>query len=107
MKKLEQGTRLVIGKNSVKEALRWAPERIVSFLAIKEPQALLGESEASQHHWQKIDFDSLTDLAKSDSHQGIALIVKDAQKLELKPTLKALAAKEKARIVVLTTVQDP
>ena len=107
MKKLEHGTRLVIGKNSVKEALRWAPDRVVSCLATKEPRSLLGEDLDSQHSWQKIDFDSLTDLAKSDSHQGIALIVREAQKLDLKPTLKTLAAKEKSRIVVLTTVQDP
>lgn len=107
MKRLGQGTRLVIGKNSVREVLRWASERIVSFVAIKEPTSILGEPIDSGYPWQKTDFDSLTELAKSDGHQGIAVIVREKPKSDLKSCIKMMAAKDKCTVVVLSSIQDP
>lgn len=107
MKKLEPGTRIIIGKNSVKEVLSWAAERITTFLSTKEPHLLLGSDSAKQYRWQKVDFDSLSDLVKSDSHQGIAVVVKEPQRLDFKNTIKKLALKEKAVVAVLSSVQDP
>lgn len=105
--KIERGTRLIIGKNSVREVLRWAPERILHFFSTKEPTAMLDDGNAANFTWKKLEYDELSDLAGSDSHQGLSVVVRERNRASFKEILKELVIKEKCRVVLLSSVQDP
>jgi 23S rRNA (guanosine2251-2'-O)-methyltransferase len=106
MKAIPQGSRLVIGRNSVRELLAWRPERVSKILLAKGK----GSPDFDLPHKlvEMLDFDAITKLSNSDSHQGIAAIVKDTCSSEnFKTKLKTLEQAERALVLILATVQDP
>lgn len=104
MKKLTPGTRLVIGKNSVKELIRWSPERVECLLATQDVSSLEG---ATSFEIRRLSNEALSSLAQSDSHQGLAAVVREREKIGFKERIAELAAMPASLVVVLAEVEDP
>lgn len=100
------GKRLVIGKNSVTELLRWNRDKISRLYYSRKTS--VSHIDLPHHILEEVDFDYLTDLSNSEHHQGIAAIINDnSAEINFKQHLKNLESKADARILMLSTVQDP
>ncbi len=103
-KKIPPGTRLVIGRNSVNELIRWNKNRIIKIYSSKKAEKL----DLSPRLIESVDFDYISELSNSDSHQGIAALIQDtSSEISFKQHLKNLESKSNPKILMLSVVQDP
>ncbi len=105
------GDRIVIGKRAVYELLRSDPDRIerIWFAGIKDAPrgeigALVKELSLRCDH---MSGDELTARAGSDSHQGMAAILKERMYTSLSELLLSAEGRERMLVVMLDGVEDP
>ncbi len=94
-------THLIMGKNCVREVLKAAPERIQKILLAKKDL----EFSKAGIPIKILSKDELSDLAGSESHQGVAAYLKEKPKLDLKAFLSK--EKESSLVLLLDSIFDP
>jgi 23S rRNA (guanosine2251-2'-O)-methyltransferase len=101
--------RLVIGKHAVTELLRRAPKRVEKILQAGKglPEEISKVIATNRLRLEQLSFDELSELAGSDSHQGLAAVLKERRYYSLAEFRDKLADQEKALIVMLDGVFDP
>lgn len=103
-----------MGRNTVREVLRLAPERFQKILISgteenrdKTIEALLSEARSKKIIIEKCELAYLNSITGSDSHQGLVAVVKERHIPGLKETLQKISEKEESLILVLDSIQDP
>lgn len=109
-----RGGCIVIGRNTIKEVLRIAPERFQKILIVGRRgtedrilQDILEDARDKKILIDEVSSDELRNVAQSDSHQGIVAWLKDRQHFGLKETLREFDGKESSLILVLDSILDP
>lgn len=105
---------LLIGRNSLRELLKHAPERIQSIFCSLDPDrkhkqssdifTLLKKYKVSVEF---VDNDYLSKLAQSDSHQSFVALLKARSYFELDTLLERTALSKKALLLFIDSVVDP
>ena len=102
---------ILIGRNSIREILRFAPSRIKKvFLASvnsKDIDEIASELEGSGISIQFLSFDKLTEIAGSDSHQGVVAELAERPAHNLKDVLKKLESQESSLLLMVDSIFDP
>ena len=102
---------IVIGRNAVREVVLRAPDRLVKVFtteSLRESRdELLKHIESLGVSLENHSRDSLTSATGTDSHQGIAAILKPREHPELREFLDAALAKPRSLIVLLDSIYDP
>jgi 23S rRNA (guanosine2251-2'-O)-methyltransferase len=93
--------RLIIGKNCIREVLKAAPERIESLLLAKDDP----EFSKAGIPVKILRKDQLSDLAGTESHQGVGAYVKDRPRPDLKSFLKK--ERDASLVLMLDSIFDP
>ncbi|MCO6431256.1 MAG: 23S rRNA (guanosine(2251)-2'-O)-methyltransferase RlmB [Deltaproteobacteria bacterium] len=106
--RFKDGTRIVVGRNAVREVLRHDPGRILElYVAPGNQERWLAKSELQRSiHQSAIHEVSKHEISKysgTDSHQGVMAVVKERARLPLKDLLK----KELDLVLVLDAINDP
>lgn len=105
--------RLVIGRNTLRELLRHAPERIERVLCAESRgesssrDQLLAEIAERGIRVERCAPERLSLLAGTDGHQGFAAQLRPEPQLSLKDFLDAYANQAGATVLVLDSVEDP
>lgn len=102
---------MIIGRNSVREVLMAHPERVHSIsLASKEKGIIADIVNLSRQAQVRIDekeFDELTRISGTESHQGVILFRKRDESFSLTDLLNTLEEKESALVILLDGIEDP
>lgn len=108
------GERLVIGRNASREVLTNCPERVLEVLisaaferGAERASAILEMIRRASLEYKLVDQETLSKLAGSDSHQGIALRVRAPAPVTLKELLEAAQASAHSLVLFLDGVVDP
>ena len=108
--------KLVIGRNSVREVLEHAPDRIQELVFAygkkdserdKRAQELLQLAKSKGVKIKTVSLAELNKLSASEAHQSFAAVLEDAPMLELKDLLLELEGKERALLLLLDSISDP
>jgi 23S rRNA (guanosine2251-2'-O)-methyltransferase len=101
--------RLIMGKNCIREVLKYAPERIVEVYSSQKDQSDLLYSDLlekgiSIHHVSK---NELFRLVQSESHQSYVAAVKERPHLNLKEFIAQSSNMSTSLVVMLDSIYDP
>ncbi|MGI6524825.1 MAG: 23S rRNA (guanosine(2251)-2'-O)-methyltransferase RlmB [Bdellovibrionota bacterium] len=103
--------RLVIGKRAVAEVLRSSSERVESVLCAARSGVPEGEVQdlvaKTGIKIKNIRQDELSDLSASDSHQGIAAVLKERRYATLNELIQRSKYSATSLLVMLDGVSDP
>ena len=103
--------RLVVGRNAVRELVRFAPDRLVRVLVADgrsgEKGELLAAVEDAGVAVEVRSFEELTRLAETDSHQGFVAVVTELKRPDLASFLADLEARPEGVVLVLDEINDP
>lgn len=106
---------LVVGRNAVREVLRHSPTRILKLFAAEGAEKELGELMRGHLQVNRVEKKTLTDLCGTDSHQGIAVELKDRPHFDLDDLIDSapddevehVASYDNFLVLALDDVQDP
>lgn len=102
---------IVMGRNTIQEVLKHFPERILQLLIAGRPAPEFLDSIAKlqKRHVPVLELDgiSLSQIAQSESHQGMLAVLKPRVKLDLKDWLKEQGEIPQGLVLMLDGVQDP
>lgn len=96
-----------MGRNCVKEVLRYSPERIIKIFTANPDSELKMLSENHHIPLTIVDKGELSRMVNSDSHQSIAALLKDKPSLSLDDYLKSSQKKESDLVLLLDSINDP
>ncbi len=109
--KIPSGSRLVFGRNTVREVLKASPERCqLVYLSSKDSGSLREleqEVRAARIKIEAVSEEVLSALCSSDSHQSVAALLKERDFQSLDDLIKELASRPRALILALDEIQDP
>jgi 23S rRNA (guanosine2251-2'-O)-methyltransferase len=103
--------RIVVGRNALRELVRFAPERILRVFVADgvggDKGELVALVEECRVEVEVRPFDELTRLAQTDSHQGFVALVVERVRPDLPTFLGELAEVPEAVVLVLDEINDP
>jgi len=107
------GKRLIMGRNTVREALLKNDKSIETLLAAESQSneerrsAILELANKKGIAVSSSSFDELTAVVRSDSHQGFVAVMKGERFTELRDYLSGQAKNAKQLVVLLDEIHDP
>jgi 23S rRNA (guanosine2251-2'-O)-methyltransferase len=96
----------LIGKNSSKEVILHRSDRIKTIYLTKENLDLLKEVK-DNIPYKIVQKQYLSQLVNTDSHQGIAILLKERDYLDLKDFFKKIEHQKKSIVLMLDNIFDP
>jgi len=103
--------RIVIGKRAVTELLINVPERAENFLYAGKGELPEGQIKSLVHKYnlkvKSVRSDELRELTQSDSHQGMAVILKERYYSSITEVVKQAEFATSSLLVMLDGVTDP
>lgn len=98
----------VIGKNSVQELIKHAPERVIAILTSHtEDDPVIKKLLQLKKPLHMKNLKKLDELTSSTSHQGYVLEVKKREPSYIEDIIRASKDKKKSLVVVLDSIFDP
>jgi len=102
---------LVLGRNAVREVVRFSPERIVRIFVAEGAGSEKDEIAAlTAEHGLEVEsrpYDELSRLAGTDSHQGVVAVATERERPDLPSFISGLNDKPQACVLVLDEINDP
>ena len=106
---IKPGTRLIIGAHTVEKVLEHHPERLLTVLA-QEGSSHLARLRGTIPAAVRVETVSAGQLARfsnSDSHQGIAAVVRDDGLVTIEDLLEQVAEEPRVMLLLLDGIEDP
>lgn len=104
---VEQGKRLVMGRNCVNELLKESPERIVKVFLLNDDPKLQNQLDKHRIPSFIVGKNSLNEMVDSESHQSIVALIKEKPLVTFADYLALSNEKENDLILVLDSIMDP
>lgn len=105
---------IIIGRNSVREVLRHAPDRVIKVITSDKSgyRKLLSDKEAAAVDKYKIKIDTvqpgeLAKIARTDSHQSYIAVLKDRPQISIKQFAEEKSRAVSSLVLLLDNIQDP
>ena len=108
---LPQGD-LLIGRNSLREVLAFAPERVMKVFSAEGNEAgerdeLIAELRQREIPVERVPRDTLSEMAESSAHQSFIAVLKPRPDIDFKVFLEKHKDQEQSLIVALDEIEDP
>lgn len=102
-----QRSRLIIGKNCVLEVLKTDPKRLIKVYLSTKDKDLWRKIEDTGAQVIGTNKNEITEMAKTESHQGIAAFVAEKKQPQLDDYLDQSFEKDSDVILALDSIYDP
>ncbi len=98
----------IMGKNCVREVLRYKPQKIIRVFITNENQgSLIEDIKTNNIPFKVVAKQVLTSMVNSDSHQSIVAEVRQRDYVDLKAFLSKQQEKDKSLVLMLDNINDP